>query len=212
MYLWYAWFFRSQILFAFLCRNKDYSSRFLGSCWDSESYKWWIASQGTIVHMTVVLSKRRAISPLSCKPFCSVIDSFGQFSGSTRSSNEREDKRRGSCWAGEEWKVWRYIGEDFTPQGTSHSIMPLKHTLCNEKGGVCKLCPFFYLYISQFSAFPWDCKNYQMSESETCSQPRSSSLKILHHNISVHILHTILYTFPKVLTRRICLTIKSWFS
>ena len=27
----------------------------------------------------------------------------------------------------------------------------------------------------------------------------------LHPNISVHILHTVLYTFPKVLTRRISL-------
>ena len=26
----------------------------------------------------------------------------------------------------------------------------------------------------------------------------------LHPNISMHILHTILYRFPKVLTRRIC--------
>ena len=26
----------------------------------------------------------------------------------------------------------------------------------------------------------------------------------LHPNISVHILHTVLYTFPKVLMRRIC--------
>ena len=34
----------------------------------------------------------------------------------------------------------------------------------------------------------------------------------LHPNISVHILHTVLCTFPKVLTRRICLTIKSFFS
>ena len=37
-------------------------------------------------------------------------------------------------------------------------------------------------------------------------------LKPLHPNISMHILHTVLYTFPKVLTRRICLTIKSFFS
>ena len=29
----------------------------------------------------------------------------------------------------------------------------------------------------------------------------------LNHTISLHILHTVLYTFPKVLTRRICLTI-----
>ena len=26
----------------------------------------------------------------------------------------------------------------------------------------------------------------------------------LHPNISIHILHTVLYTFPKVLMRRIC--------
>ena len=31
----------------------------------------------------------------------------------------------------------------------------------------------------------------------------------LHPNISGQILHTVLYTFPKVLTRRICLTIKA---
>ena len=32
-----------------------------------------------------------------------------------------------------------------------------------------------------------------------------------HSNIRMHILHTVLYTFPKVLTRRICLTIKNYF-
>ena len=31
-------------------------------------------------------------------------------------------------------------------------------------------------------------------------------------NISMNILHTVLYTFPKILTRRIYLTIKSFFS
>ena len=34
----------------------------------------------------------------------------------------------------------------------------------------------------------------------------------LHPNITIYILHTVLYTFPKVLTRRICLTIKSFIS
>ena len=34
----------------------------------------------------------------------------------------------------------------------------------------------------------------------------------LHPNISMQILHTVLHTFTKVLTRRICLTIKSVFS
>ena len=32
-----------------------------------------------------------------------------------------------------------------------------------------------------------------------------------HFNIRMYILHTVLYTFPKVLTRRICLTIKNYF-
>ena len=31
-----------------------------------------------------------------------------------------------------------------------------------------------------------------------------------HPNINIHIFHTVLYTFTKVLTRRICLTIKSF--
>ena len=37
-------------------------------------------------------------------------------------------------------------------------------------------------------------------------------LHFLHPNISIHILHTVLYTFPMALTRRICLTIKRVFS
>ena len=32
-----------------------------------------------------------------------------------------------------------------------------------------------------------------------------------HLSVSIHILHTVLYTFPWVLTRRICLTIRSFF-
>ena len=34
----------------------------------------------------------------------------------------------------------------------------------------------------------------------------------LHSNISIYFLHTVLYTFPMALTKRICLTIKSFFS
>ena len=34
----------------------------------------------------------------------------------------------------------------------------------------------------------------------------------LHCNISMHILHTVLYTFPWVLTRRICFINKSFIS
>ena len=39
-----------------------------------------------------------------------------------------------------------------------------------------------------------------------------NSFNPLQPNISMHILHTVLYTFPKVLTRRICLIIKSFSS
>ena len=41
---------------------------------------------------------------------------------------------------------------------------------------------------------------------------RVQSLKLTppHPNIIMHILHTVLYVFPKVLTRRICLTIQSF--
>ena len=34
----------------------------------------------------------------------------------------------------------------------------------------------------------------------------------LHPNISMHIRHTVLNKFPKVLTRRICITIKGFLS
>ena len=34
----------------------------------------------------------------------------------------------------------------------------------------------------------------------------------LHPKISMHILHTVLYTFPNMLARRICLTIKRFFN
>ena len=39
-----------------------------------------------------------------------------------------------------------------------------------------------------------------------------SSNQLLHPNIGMQILHAVLSRFPKVLTRRICLTIKSFFS
>ena len=39
----------------------------------------------------------------------------------------------------------------------------------------------------------------------------TETLNPLHPEINIHILHTALYTYPKVLTRRICLPIKSFF-
>ena len=49
---------------------------------------------------------------------------------------------------------------------------------------------------------------YSVSSLENLQHPLSP----LHPNISMHILHTVLYTFLKVLTRRICLTIKSFLA
>ena len=45
-----------------------------------------------------------------------------------------------------------------------------------------------------------------------CNKARLRSFNPLHHNISMHILHTVHHTFLKVLTRRIWLSIKSFFS
>ena len=42
--------------------------------------------------------------------------------------------------------------------------------------------------------------------------PSGSFFKPLHPNISIHILHTVLYTFPKMLKKGICLTINGLFS
>ena len=44
------------------------------------------------------------------------------------------------------------------------------------------------------------------------ANPLLSKISPLYPNLSTYILHTVSYTFPKVLTRRICLTIKSSFS
>ena len=40
----------------------------------------------------------------------------------------------------------------------------------------------------------------------------SNSFNPIHPDISMHILHTVLYTCPYVLARRSCLTIKRFFS
>ena len=43
-------------------------------------------------------------------------------------------------------------------------------------------------------------------------QKETTKVNPLHPNISIDSLHTVLYTFPKELTRRLSLTIKSFFS
>ena len=44
------------------------------------------------------------------------------------------------------------------------------------------------------------------------NESTKTCVNLKHPNISINILHTVLYIFPKALTRRICLKIKSFFA
>ena len=44
-----------------------------------------------------------------------------------------------------------------------------------------------------------------------CKKPRVLSVNPLHSNISMHILLSVLCTFPKLLIRRVCLTVGDHF-
>ena len=72
-------------------------------------------------------------------------------------------------------------------------------------------CRFMNLSLSDlFRSECWCCPGFfLLGDILTVNQ---NSFNPLHPNISMHILHTVLYIFPKVLTRRICLIIKSFSS
>ena len=55
-------------------------------------------------------------------------------------------------------------------------------------------------------------KVFNMLPATTVIKEDPHFLDPLHPNISIYFLHTVLYTFPMALTRRICLTIKSFLS
>ena len=79
--------------------------------------------------------------------------------------------------------------------------------------------PFWRLwYMKLITPLKW---GSEITSSVTCSRTWTRTkqrmktvryFKSLRPNIRLHILHTVHYTFPKVLTRRICWTIKSFFS
>ena len=58
----------------------------------------------------------------------------------------------------------------------------------------------------------WQCQAPCRTLAHLCHSRPHTFFPQQHPNISMHILHTVLYTFPRVLTRRTCLTIKSFFS
>lgn len=52
---------------------------------------------------------------------------------------------------------------------------------------------------------------YNLPVGATCIiSKKNCVLNPLHHNISLPVLHTVLYTLPMMLTRRICQTIKKF--
>ena len=71
---------------------------------------------------------------------------------------------------------------------------------------------FVMIGCGHYSDFCFTTVNLKMLYHLIYRKPCIGSLIIFNPNISVHFLHTVLYTFPIVLTKRICLTIKSFFS
>ena len=66
---------------------------------------------------------------------------------------------------------------------------------------------YFIIYCITYEEFLW----YWMWILFFKSCSHCFPVNPLQPNISMHILHTVLFTSPKVLTRRICLRIKSFF-
>ena len=69
-----------------------------------------------------------------------------------------------------------------------------------------------YDRLSSLLWFSFDDSQFKIAVSSDLPQTLHRNLIIFNPNTSVHFLHTVLYTFPIVLTRRICLTIKSFLS
>ena len=62
-------------------------------------------------------------------------------------------------------------------------------------------------------ALSFDDRRAILAKNHGCKQENiNQNRNPLHPNISIHILHTDLSTFPVVLTRRICLTIFSFLN
>ena len=67
-------------------------------------------------------------------------------------------------------------------------------------------------YVTQIVDATEMCDNGPLPQKRFQLQVKAALFNPLHPNISRHILPTFFYTFPMVLTRRICLTIKIFFS
>ena len=93
---------------------------------------------------------------------------------------------------------------DFLCKFTKQSVVPLMYPssslMVNSESSSMNTSQNFacssYMNTTHFAIFEKECKSF---------------INPLHPKISLYILHTALYTFPKVLTERICLPIKSFF-
>ena len=70
---------------------------------------------------------------------------------------------------------------------------------------------FFFLCLFFFAFFCFVLFRLTFQHIATFDLINYDLLNHLHPNISMHILFTVLYTIPKVLTWRICLLIKRFF-
>ena len=101
-------------------------------------------------------------------------------------------------------------------KGDILSVSPSSFAL--TRGYYARNISFGTLYSGQFaSSTQLIVPNYPIKLSHQYSTTVSLetyplySFNPLHPNISMHILHTVLYAFPKLLTWKICLLIKSFF-
>ena len=66
-----------------------------------------------------------------------------------------------------------------------------------------------HFFISHFNLFYLPFDTILLQFTTTDRENKNKKINPLHPNISMHILHTVLHTFLKVLKRRICFTVKS---
>ena len=93
--------------------------------------------------------------------------------------------------------------------------LPQRANVWNDSFGISYRWPIYIINTKRshknskyLNAFTLDSKN----ATDNWDSTHLFTLNPLHPNISIHIHHTVLCTFTKVLTRRLCLTIKSFFS
>ena len=93
-----------------------------------------------------------------------------------------------------------------------HHLSQLFSNLSKQASEVQHTCsPTVLFIVSIIATMASSCCSKVLFTCDSCENKRGD-VNPLHLCVSMHILHTVLYTFSKVRIRRICLTIKSLFS